>query len=181
MRLVRSGAVPGRTRLTFVPLRQGRTCAIDRGMASRTTNRRSLALIVAGSALLLVAGAGWIYAAPKGAPIPWRLVGMGGANSSLAEMQMNDPLVVRVHVEQWPVDRTDDSWLVQSVDETSSTVTITLRLSPDYPVPKDLPESGGWYDTGGWVNVHLHAPLGDRPLIDGATGQRAVVPAAANP
>jgi hypothetical protein len=146
-------------------------------MTTHTINRRSLALIVSGFALLLVAGAGWLYAsAPKSPGIPWRLVGMGGANSSLAEMQLHDPLVVRVHVEMWPVDRTDDSWLVQSVDETSSAVTITLRLSPDYPRPKTLPESGGWYDTGGWVNVHLHAPLGDRALIDGSTGQAVVSP-----
>jgi hypothetical protein len=151
-------------------------------MTTHTTNRRFLALIVAGFALLLVAGAGWIYAsAPKGPGIPWYLSGMGGANSSLAESQINDPLVVRVYVKQWPVDRSDDSWLAVSVDENPNAVTITLRISPDYPVRKDIAGPGGWYDTGGWVNVHLHASLGDRALIDGATGQHAVVPATTNP
>lgn len=137
-----------------------------------TSNRRPLVLVVTGLALLLVAGGLWWFtSAPKGEAVPWYLTGMGGANSSLADSQVNDPLIVRVHVNQWPVDVNDDSWLTQSVDYGSDVVTITLRVSPDYPLHKNGYATVGWYDTGGWVNVHLREqlPIPVR-LRDGATG-----------
>jgi hypothetical protein len=68
-------------------------------MTTLGINRRYLALIVAGFALALVAGVGWILiSAPKGAPIPWHLTGMGMDNGKTSDPQINDPLHVRIYV-----------------------------------------------------------------------------------
>ena len=136
------------------------------------TIRRTLPVLVL--LALFVAGglvAGWIYTHPaaSGEAVPWHLTGMGGANSSFADSQINDRLVLRVHVEQWPVDIEDDSWLVQSVDMNASQVTITLHPDADHPLHKEGLLTVGWYDTGGWVNVRLPEPVGRRELLDGST------------
>jgi hypothetical protein len=136
-----------------------------------TTPRRSIPVPLVLLAFVLVgAGAGlWWASTPRGEPLHWNLTGMGGANSSAADMSGVDPLVVRVHVEQWPVEFSDDSWLTESVDESSDAVTITLRISPDYHLRTVGQATIGWYDTGGWVDVHLRQPLGSRRLFDGST------------
>jgi hypothetical protein len=75
---------------------------------------------------------------------------------------------IEVFVGSWPTEyrQGDDSWLEQRVVETPMTVTITLFTTDAY---ESLPWQGhGWYDTGGSVMVHLHAPLGGRMLFDGS-------------
>jgi hypothetical protein len=74
---------------------------------------------------------------------------------------------LEVFVAWWPTefDHDDDSWLEQRVIETPMTVTITLHTSDAYEA---LPWQRGFFDTGGWVTVHLRAPLGDRLLFDGS-------------
>ena len=128
-----------------------------------------LALFVAGGAL-----AGYLHVSGSnggGEAIPWHVTGIGGANSSAADTSTSDPLVLRVHVEQWPVDIEDDSWLIQSVDEGSDRVTITLRPTDAYRALVEGHGLIGMYDTGGWVSVHLHERLPTcTTLRDGATG-----------
>lgn len=177
--------VPGRTSLTFVPLRHGPACVIDRGMTTDTTNRRSIALIVAGFTLLLVAGAGWIHTSPRaplGIPVHWDLTGTGGMNSDFGQHHAFEPTqaesmtTLEVHVEIWPTSSAPaDKWLTQTIDYGFNTVTITLRiLGTDENSPGPLPRVGNYYDTGGWVTVALSEPLRSRNLVDGATGK--VVP-----
>jgi hypothetical protein len=74
---------------------------------------------------------------------------------------------IEVFVARWPTEfgHEDDSWLDQRVIETPMTVTITLSTSEAY---ESLPWQRGFFDTGGWVTVHLGAPLGDRLLFDGS-------------
>ena len=126
MRLIRSGVVPGRTSLTFVPLRHGPACVIDRGMTTDTTNRRSIALIVAGFTLLLVAGAGWIHTSPRaplGIPVHWDLTGTGGMNSDFGQHHAFEPTqaesmtTLEVHVE------------IRSLSLCASSVLMRIRLA----------------------------------------------------
>ena len=127
-----------------------------------------LALFTAGGLVT-----GWIYTHPAAEAVPWNLTGMGGANSSLADQNV-EPNVVRVHVELWPAGRLPSGeWLTQEVSETSSSVTITLRPMDAYRAEVAGHALIGMYDTGGWVNVQLREPLGGRTLIDGATGRIA--------
>lgn len=125
-------------------------------------------------ALLAVVVAACTFATtPKGEPIAWHLAGMGGANSSgghrFDASQAEGMTTVPVHVEQWPAEFKDDSWLAQSVAYSPTAVTITLRVSDAYH--QRVRPTVGWYDTGGWVDVHLSEPLRNRTLIDGATGK----------
>ena len=142
------------------------------------TTRRLPALAILALFVAVGLGGGWVYInGSKGdgsdETIPWNLSGMGGANSA-AGQEVVGPNVVRVHGEQWPVDVGEDSsWLVPSVSETAAAVTITLRAGPDHPLHINGLDTVGWYDTGGWVNVTLSAPLGSRTLVDGATGKAA--------
>ena len=137
------------------------------------TDRRTFS-VLAILAVFIATGAvaGYLFASsPRGPALPWSLRGIGGANSSAAAMDVADPNVVRVHIEQWPVefDNGDDSWLTKSVDEGGDTVTVTLRVSDNYRQRTEGQATIGWFDTGGWVTIELSQPLGDRALFDGST------------
>ncbi len=135
--------------------------------------RRIPALAILALVIAVGLGAGLVYAnASKGGggeAIPWHLDGMGGANSSLADSQVSDPNILRVHIEVWPSTSPDDSWLVPSVDYGSDGVTVTLRPDEAHALHQNGLPTVGWYDTGGWVNVRLSEPVGRRALYDGST------------
>ena len=109
-------------------------------------------------------------AAPRDhSAVPWSLTGIGG-DGAASDVPVTST-VLRIHVEQWPTEEfAGDEWLDKSVSETTDAVTITLRLSDAYRARVAGQQDVGWYDTGGWVTVALRAPLGDRRLVDGATG-----------
>lgn len=95
--------------------------------------------------------------------VAWQLQGFPGRVSDTAAPSM----AIEVFVASWPTEfeQGDDSWLEQRVIETPWSVTITLHTSDAY---ESLPWQRGWYDTGGWVTVHLLVPLGGRMLFDGS-------------
>lgn len=144
------------------------------------TNRRSLP-VLAILALFIAGGlaAGWIYTHPAigvsiagSETITWSLSGMGGANSAAGEDVVVDPLIVRIHVDQWPVeDFSGPEWLTPTIERRSDMTTITLRVSDTYKTRIAAHPTIGWYDTGGWIRIVMHDPLPTcTKLRDGATG-----------
>jgi hypothetical protein len=145
-------------------------------------SRRSLLALIVLAAIFVGAGlAAYITTRPpQGAGIPWHLTGMGGVNSNVGQHHPFDTAQaatmtsLEVHVEMWPVSEAPaDTWLDQTVDYGSDSVTITLRLHHTGSTP-GLLSASGYFDTGGWVTVALREPLRSRNLVDGATGK--VVP-----
>lgn len=136
------------------------TSAIRRGAS---TGARVVVLILIGA---LVA---WSLApflmAPPWRMVGWQLQGYGRPVSDTAAISTT----IEVFVAQWPTEyrQGDASWLEQTVIETPWTVTIALHTSDAYDAGPAL-RVRGWYDTGGWVTVHLLAPLGGRLLFDGS-------------
>jgi hypothetical protein len=110
----------------------------------------------------------WLLApllmAPPWRMVSWQLQGFPGRVSDTS----STVTTVSVYVASWPTAyrAEDSSWLDQGVIETPWTVTIALHTSDAYEA---LPQPRGWYDTGGWVEVHLLAPLGGRILFDGGS------------
>jgi hypothetical protein len=130
-----------------------------------TPQRRNAALLVG----LVIAGAlaAWMLVPsmliPPHRAVGWQLQGFPGRVSDTAGTSM----AIQVHVASWPTEyrQGDDSWLAQSVIETPWTVTIALHTSDAY---ESLTVQRGWFDTGGWVTIHLLMPLGGRMLFDGS-------------
>ena len=132
---------------------------------------RSHRRVPLGAAVVVVVLAGalaaWMLAPLLMAP-PWRMVGwqLLGYPGRVSD---TSPTVtaVSVYVARWPTeyDPKDDSWLDQGVIETPWTVTIVLHTSDAFG---SGPALRSWFDTGGWVTVHLRAPLGGRMLFDGS-------------
>ena len=125
----------------------------------------------AGAALagfvIIGALAAWLFAPslliPPHRSVDWQLQGFPGRVSDTAATSM----AIEVFVDSWPTEFEDDAWLEQRVIETPWSVTITLYTSDAY---ESLPWQGhGWFDTGGWVTVHLMVPLGGRMLFDGSS------------
>ena len=87
--------------------------------------------------------------------VGWQLQGFPGHVSDTAGFST----AIEVYVASWPTQyrQGDDSWLDQSVIETPWTVTIALHTSDAY---ESLSAQRGWFDAGGWVTVHVLAPLG---------------------
>ena len=132
-----------------------------------TPQRRNAALLIG----FVIVGtlAAWMLSPLLMAP-PWRMVGWDvrgfpGRVSDTAGTSM----AIQVYVASWPTEyrQGDDSWLDQSVIETPWTVTIALHTSDAYDSGPAL-RLRSYYDTGGWVTVHLLMPLGGRMLFDGS-------------
>lgn len=145
-----------------------RTAAI----APRTKLRRfaPVGLVVVGTAML-VAVAAWLLfpslSIPTSRLIGWQLQGFGGAGFDPTTAQTTT--VIPIYVAQWPAEgpAQDGSWLATpAVTYTPWAVIITMQSSASYDCgPAKI---CGWYDTGGWVEVHLTEPLGGRALFDGS-------------
>ena len=153
--------------------------------APRARPRRllSVGLIVVGVALLVSAAARMLLSSG----IEWQLHGYGGPGFDATQAQSTT--VVPVYVASWPEKfaADDTSWLATpSVTYTPWAVIITLRtsgsmgclgqtartLTPGVSISCDT----GWFDTGGWVPVHLSEPLRGRALFDGAAFPPAARP-----
>ena len=116
-----------------------------------------------------------------GAFLAWFLLGSGFAPSHVVAWQLqgccgpapataNSATDFSVHVDEWPVDDTDGSWIAPpSIRYSPTAVTITLRTSDAYEARIAKTGMVGLYDTGGWVHIHLSQPLGTRALYDGST------------
>jgi hypothetical protein len=153
--------------------------------AARPRTRRGLlsgGLVVIGAALLVSAAARLLL--PSG--IEWQLHGYGGPGFDASTAQSTT--VVPVYVASWPMEygADDASWLATpSVTYTPWGVIISLHTSASLRCagqaaralsPGVSASDCGWYDTGGWVAVHLSEPLAGRALFDGAA-----LPPAARP
>ena len=119
-------------------------------------------------ALLLIGALGaWLLAPslliPADRIVGWQLEGYPGRVTDASASGTD----ITVFIDQWPeaLEPGDGSWLDQRVIETPFTVTITLHTTDAFA---SLPGPRGWYDTGGWVTVHLAGPLGGRSLFDGS-------------
>lgn len=131
--------------------------------------RRRGGLVWAGLVGLVIVGllVAWLVAPslliPSQRMVGWQLQGFPSRVSDTAATRTT----LEVFVASWPAgfEQGDDSWLEQRVIETPFTVTITLHTSDAY---ESHHAQRGWYDTGGWVIVHLSAPLAGRMLFDGS-------------
>jgi len=142
----------------------GPTAPAPRGRSRRRASF-GLALVAAGVVGLLAV---WLLAPSlqirSNRMVGWQLQGFPGRASDTAATATT----FDVYVAQWPTEykQGDDSWLDQRVIETPMTVTLALQTTDAYEA---LPwQNRRWFDTGGWVKVHLLAPLGDRVLFDGS-------------
>jgi hypothetical protein len=100
---------------------------------------------------------------PPHRAVGWELQGFPGHVSDTAGIST----AIEVYVASWPTEyrQGDDSWLDQRVIETPWTVTIALQTSDAF---ESLSARRGWFDTGGFVTIHLLMPLGGRMLFDGS-------------
>lgn len=137
--------------------------------------------------VMLVAVAAWLLLPSPSLPwerIGWQLDGFPGPAFDPTTAQTTT--VIPVYIASWPAEYAadDDSWLATpAITYTPWGVIITLHASDSFGCAGKMarPLSGGasiscWYDTGGWVPVHLSEPLGGRALFDGST-----LPPAARP
>ena len=135
--------------------------------ASAPTTRQRRGPTVRVGLLFAAALAAWMLApslmALPGRTVGWQLNGFPGRESDTTPTRTT----ISVYVPSWPTDypQGDDSWLDRGVIETPWTVTIALHTSSAFDT---LPAQRGWFDTGGWVTVHVLAPIGGRMLFDGS-------------
>ena len=145
----------------------------------RQTRLRRFAPVVV--AVVILGGlAGWQAVSSRFTPhgsIMWQLSGYGGPGLDPATARTTT--VLKVFVAQWPADELiGDSWLAApEVSYAASSVTIRLRPSDAYRSATQRNNNRlGFYDTGGWVEVHLTEPLLGRALFDGSTFPPAARP-----